>query len=134
MNELIVAYYYVYTPGFTPLQNVQSLYEELSATPQQAIDNCFADLPCLIENTSAGELAVVGTLYLYPSPATHSFTVENKEQAFDRIEIVDMLGRLVRRIELDQTTQKHTVLTSDWPAGWYTVRVGGQLRPVVVQR
>ena len=130
VNELIVAYYYVHEPGFTPLQNVQLLYEQAGQIPQTFFNNCFSGEL----NASAEPQLAPDDLRLYPSPATTELTVESKGASFSRIDVVDMLGRFVQHLELDEKTQLYTLHTAAWPAGLYAVRVGGQTRTVVVMK
>ena len=132
VNELIVGYYYVHQTGATPLQNVQALYDH-SNEVQALFDNCFAGLDNSCDATTDVPYYVQETgLLLSPNPADAAFTIESKGDPFNRIEVVDMLGRRVKSIE-SITAKQYTVQTDDLQSGLYQVRVAGRVLPVVVQ-
>lgn len=132
VNELIVAYYYVHQPGATPLQNVQALYDR-SGEVQALFDNCFTGLDNSCDATTDVPYYVQETgLLLSPNPADAAFTVESKGESFNRVEVVDMLGRRVKSME-SMPAKQWTIQTDDLQSGMYQVRVGGRVLPVVVQ-
>lgn len=135
VNELIVAYYYVRQPGATPLQNVQALYDQ-SEQIQALFDNCFEgiDNSCDAKTTDAPYYVQETGLLLSPNPSDAAFTIESKGEPFNRVEVVDMLGRQVKSIELGGAIKQYQVPTDDLQSGVYQVRIGGgRVLPVVVQ-
>jgi hypothetical protein len=134
VNEVIVAYYYVYKPGNTVLQNVQSLYDQ-SEVAQGLFDNCFTGLDNTCDVTlAASDLQDASGLMMYPNPAQSSTLIQQKNGTFLYIEVVDMLGRIVRNVELGQPVQEYRLQTSDLPCGVYAVRVGGKVLELAVMR
>lgn len=73
-------------------------------------------------------------LEVYPNPAATDLTINNKENTFQRLELMDMLGRQLRLVQLDQPVAQYTLAIDDLPNGVYQLRVDQQLRTVVVQR
>lgn len=134
VNELIVGYYYVHTPGATPLQNVQTLIDQPDVV-QGLFDNCFAGLSAVCDITSpvAEPRLHDADLHISPNPATTAFVVESTGEPFGRIDLVDALGRMVKSLDLGQAVQQYTVSVADVPAGVYMVRVGGQVRKLMVR-
>lgn len=134
VNELIVGYYYVHTPGATPLQNVQTLITQPDVV-QGLFDNCFAGLDNTCDAASpVRETLEYSDLRISPNPAASDFTIESTGEPFSRVDISDVLGRRVKSLDLGLPVQRHTVQVSDLPAGMYVVHIGGQVRSIVVGR
>jgi hypothetical protein len=133
-NEVIVAYYYVHTPGATPLENVQQLYSDASII-QALFDDCFQSPALSCSSTSAVNEAILeAELSIYPNPATTDITIESKGARFRHVALVDVLGRQVRAVELNSPTQLYKLSTEGLPSGVYVLRVDGTARMVVVGR
>ncbi len=134
VNELIVAYYYVNTPGATPLENVQALYSQPDVL-QNAFDNCFLNFEKACDLTlNAPEAAAFNGLSIYPNPTSTFFNLESKVKPFSRIQIFDLLGRQMRQFELENPVHEFVVSSKDLPLGTYLVRVENRVLPLVIQR
>lgn len=81
---------------------------------------------------TASSFKETGELRLFPNPAVDAFALKSSGEPFSRIDMIDMMGRKVRNIELDQPVHQHTLQVSDLPAGIYQVRAGGQVIQMVV--
>jgi len=134
VNELIVGYYYLHTPGATPLQNVQALYDQPDLV-QALFDNCLdgLDNTCDATSPTAEPLLKNTDLRISPNPAAVAFTIESTGEPFSQILVADVLGRTLQSVHLDHPVQQHSVSVSDLPTGTYIVRVGGQVRKIAVQ-
>jgi hypothetical protein len=135
VNELIIAYYYVHTPGNTALQNVQTLFDQQNDL-QGYFDNCFELVPnsnCELISL-APEVPQVSGLMLMPNPTQSATLVQVKSGTFSKIEVVDMLGRIVRNIDTGVPVQEYTLQTTDLQSGIYAVRVGGRVLELAVIR
>ncbi|MBP6812896.1 MAG: T9SS type A sorting domain-containing protein [Saprospiraceae bacterium] len=132
-NELVAAYYFVHTPGATPLQNVQQLYDDTDVI-QGLFDNCFQNmdrncdglLPTM-ENIPATHLSI------YPNPTSEAFTVESEGAGFTNLTLTDVLGRQLRSINVGKAVQKYVLPTSGLATGVYILRVDGAATRVVVR-
>ncbi len=134
VNELIVGYYYIHTPGATPLQNVQTLITQPDVV-QGLFDYCFAGLDNTCDATSpVRETLEYSDLRISPNPAANDFTIESIGEPFSRVDISDVLGRRVKSLNLGLPVHQYTVQVSDLPAGMYVVHIGGQVRSIVVDR
>lgn len=76
---------------------------------------------------------------LYPNPFVESFNlqVDSPSNASVGIEVFDMVGRLMSKIQLDPTKQKQMTLGADYPSGVYqiVVRQGDEIKTLrVVKR
>jgi Secretion system C-terminal sorting domain len=135
-SEFIVAYYYVHTPGATPLENVATLYQQAEQV-QEAFDNCF-DIPDVVCNSNSAvathELSAPTDWSAYPNPATTTVTITCEKQSFSRIELTDVLGRVAGNWTLGTGVQQHELDTNGLPNGLYLLRVDGTTRPWVIQR
>ncbi len=134
VNELIVAYYYVYTPGATPLQNVEQLYADAGLI-QGLFDNCFEGL----DNTcdalvNAPDYPDAAVFSVFPNPANTELNITSEAAAFSRIEIFDTPGRIIRTIELARPVNNYTLPVSELPAGAYLLRVNSRALPLMIQR
>ena len=58
--------------------------------------------------------------------------LESSGESLNRIVMMDMMGRVVQRIELNYPVQRHTIQVADLPTGLYQVRAGEQMHQVVV--
>jgi hypothetical protein len=94
-NELIAAYFYTCSPGATPVQNVQSMYDQVGIL-HQAFDNCFEGLdPTCDEAVPASGPHLATGLSLYPNPATSEFILESRNNPLQSIVLSDLTGRTI---------------------------------------
>jgi hypothetical protein len=135
VNEIIVAYYYVYAPGKTALENVQSLYDQKTVL-QGLFDGCFEgmlDNDCDLVLTAPTQPQASG-LMLMPNPAQTSTLVQQKSGTFNQVDVIDMLGRVVRSERIGQPVQEYRLETGDLQSGIYGVRVNGKVLELAVVR
>ena len=82
----------------------------------------------------SSEVPHEATLEIYPNPSTHTATVRFQSGPDSQpVEIIDLLGRIV----LTETSHSTTLVTLDvsrLPAGIYGIRVGSQVRTLVIAR
>lgn len=134
VNELIVAYFYAYTPGASPEENVQALYDQVE-TLRQAFDNCFASISLACEALiAAPEPAASLGLTLFPNPAAAEFVLESAGGPFRRVRITGIDGRLIREVEAGAPVHRLSVPIHDLAAGMYLVQAGGQSFRLMVER
>ncbi|MBI3258635.1 MAG: T9SS type A sorting domain-containing protein [Ignavibacteriae bacterium] len=72
---------------------------------------------------------------LQPNPASSSISIHIRESArvFSSLEIYDILGNVVRKIEANSFEHSYTVGVSDLESGVYTVRVNVEGKSVIQQ-
>lgn len=133
VNELIVAYYFVNTPGATPLQNVQQLYEDANVV-QNLFDNCFdiQDTNCdgLVATHSPGDFT--GWSF-YPNPASSTFSIDSHSETFRHIAVTDLLGHVLWSVNLENPVQQYILQTENLPNGVYFLQIEGGSQKLLVQ-
>ena len=73
-------------------------------------------------NTTGISNATANTFNVYPSPANESFTIENGFGKNSYVEIYNVLGQTVKRIQSD-SSNRISVNCSTWKNGYYVCRL-----------
>lgn len=134
VNEILVAYYYVYEPGKTPVEMVQQLYSN-DNTIQDLYDSCFMDTdPTCNASVSTQNHLSDKSLLVYPNPTTSRVVIESEGQSFSHLELCDLLGRQLKVINLESPVQEYVLPTDGLATGVYLLRVENVTRKIVVQR
>ncbi|MEO1412323.1 MAG: T9SS type A sorting domain-containing protein, partial [Bacteroidota bacterium] len=91
--------------------------------------------PCV---TSTRDLESVGSLRLFPNPASDQVTVQYQELRGTeaRLALIDLTGRVIQQVELRQSEDQLTIDLSQLSDGFYQVRIestaGRTLQKLVV--
>jgi len=134
VNELIVAYYYVYEPGKTPVEMVQQLFSNGNAI-QGLYDNCFMDAdPTCDAMVSTQSYLSDNSLRVYPNPTTTNVVVKSEGQSFSHLALSDLLGRQLKVINLEAPVKQYVLPTGGLATGVYLLTVENVTRKIVVQR
>lgn len=134
VNEFIVAYYYVYEPGASALQEISILLQQAQEV-RDLFDNCFENTQSSCSQLlEAPEGEEESGMLIYPNPAAEKITIESTKAGFSQIEIRDMLGRVIQRITLPASLLKYELQVGHLASGMYSLRVEGKGFPVVIQR
>ncbi len=134
VNELIVAYYYLYAPGKTPVETVQPLYGNYNPV-KSMFNGCFYDSDLVCNATVRAPYHISDKkLRLYPNPAATNVVIASEGQLFSRLELCDVLGKQIKSIDLEKPVQEYVLPVEGLAAGVYLLKIENVARRIVVQR
>jgi len=116
-----------YATFVIPLVNVSSL-DYFSATATDTLINTTSPFSNTISafTTSLNEVSDEGML-IYPNPANNLVYISlAKSSKIKHIELVDLTGQLISKIEVKEGDSILSFSTSDFPSGYYFLRVLGE--------
>lgn len=132
VNEIIIAYSYAYAPGNTPAQNAQLLIEN-AAGSKALFDDCFLHSGNACSFTSPVSEPARQLFRIYPNPGHSVMNIETEGLRFNEIRVSNVLGQMVKTLQLEESGTNATLPVEDLPNGVYQVHIGAQTQMIVVQ-
>lgn len=98
-----------------------------SATALRTTSNQDLDQESFVpEKVSNQNLEVETSVKIFPNPATNFITIEADANEFTSIKVINMTGSILKTIQINEATTRHTIDISNLPIGVYFVQLIGK--------
>jgi len=120
IDTIIEGQQYFGTPTYCVICPDKKLHFNVCFPPTP---ECFDDFIFSCGATSTEDISGDNEIAIYPNPASDIFTLNTGNLFAERIEILDMVGKMVKTIEPASAIQNLAVPVNELESGMYFIRI-----------